>query len=370
MNFTGYRDILGVSAMFKYVIEEDLMPPWYLDPNTGPYKDDLSLTIKEKALLLKWAQSGFPKKEKKTALLWTHKKSEQRKPKADYILTLPEKVRVPAEGSAMYKSFFIQTPFKKDQWIKNIKFILKPKTVHHMFIYVMKPSFDRDKEGIFGHYNKAVNLLYLTHLKADSTSDINYNLDLYKKAGVKLPRHSKLIWVIHYEPIGQEMIDDYTRVQINFYKKAPRYEVITYISQSTRIDIPPYESNYKTSSSYKLKRTMPLVLLGSHMHLRGKAGSISVVSPNGVRKRIFGIDPFTQTFQSLYRLKEPYMIPEGSTVECTNWFDNSVNNPINPAPEKRITFGFGFEDEMSSCFFQFLAPVNRNSQHVFLKFDH
>ena len=369
MDFISYEDILGRSAMFKYVIEKDLMPPWYLDPNTGPYKDDLSLSLEEKALLLKWAQSGFPKKGKKTALLWANKKYEKVKAKADYILTLPEKVKVPAEGSALYKRFLIQTPFKKDRWIKDVKFILKPKVVHHMMIHVMKPSFSRDKEGVFGHYNKAVNLLYLTHLKADSTSDINYNQDLYKKAGAKIPRHSQLIWEIHYESIGQEIIDDYTRVQINFYRKKPKYEIITHLSQNTGVNIPPYESNYKISSSYKIKQTMPLVLLGSHMHLRGKASSIVIVGPDGVRKRIFGIDPFTQTFQSLYRLKEPYMILKGSTIECINWFDNSANNPINPSPEKQVTFGVGFEDEMSSCFFQWLAPVNQNSQHIFWQFD-
>ena len=60
MNFISYEDIAGRGAMFKHVIEKDLMPPWYVDPNTGPFRGDISLTLEEKALLLRWAELGFP----------------------------------------------------------------------------------------------------------------------------------------------------------------------------------------------------------------------------------------------------------------------------------------------------------------------
>ena len=56
--------------MFKYVIENDLMPPWSVDPNTGPWEKDLSLTVREKAVLLKWLKEGTPKKGEKTRKLW------------------------------------------------------------------------------------------------------------------------------------------------------------------------------------------------------------------------------------------------------------------------------------------------------------
>ncbi len=139
MNFTSYEDIVGRGAMFRYVIENDLMPPWYVDPNTGPWKDDLSLTLKEKAMLLKWAKTGFPRKDKEKDVLETAWREEKLKRKskvsADYVIRLPEKVIVPVGGFKDYKRFIIQTNFKEDKWIKNVQFIL-PRNIRHFEIYM------------------------------------------------------------------------------------------------------------------------------------------------------------------------------------------------------------------------------------------
>ena len=127
MDFINYEGIAGRGAMFKYVIEKDLMPPWYVDPNTGPFQDDMSLTLKEKALLLQWAKRGFPvSKRGRKILLWSKPKTViPLKHKADYVVSLPEKVMVPAEGASFYKRFVIQTPFKEDKWIKSVNFFFK-----------------------------------------------------------------------------------------------------------------------------------------------------------------------------------------------------------------------------------------------------
>ena len=346
--------------MFKYVIKQDLMPPWYLDPNTGPFKEDISLTLEEKALLLKWAEDGFLKK--KNRRLWAKKSA---KALADYIIPLPEKIAVPAEGPAIYKRFLIRTNFKEDKWIKNIKFIVKPKVVHHYLVYVMDPSFST-MSRFFDHYDKAVNLLHLINFDPDSSS-YNDVQAIHKEAGIRLPRGSKLILELHYEPTGQKTMDDKTQIHINFHKKKPKFEIITYVYGSKKINIPPYEPNYKIEGSFKVNKTMPLVLLGSHMHLRGKASSIVVIDPNGTKKRIFGIDPFLPAFQSLYRLKKPYIVRKGSTIKCLNWFDNSQTNPVNPNPSKYVRFGWGAKDEMATCFFQFLTPVDQNKKYIFFK---
>ena len=137
MNFISYEAVAGRGAMFKYVIENDLMPPWYVAPNTGPWKNNISLTLKERVMLLKWAELGFPKKGKRKNLLWVKRKAEKDKFPADYAIPLPEKVLVPAEGSTIYKTFIVQTNFKEDKWIRNVQFILKPKVIHHIAIYIM-----------------------------------------------------------------------------------------------------------------------------------------------------------------------------------------------------------------------------------------
>ena len=371
MNFINYEDVAGRGAMFKYVIENGLMPPWYVAPNTGPWKNDISLTLKERAMLLKWAELGFPKKEKGKNLLWVKRKAEKDKFPADYIIPLPEKVLVPAEGSTIYKTFVVQTNFREDKWIRNVQFILKPKVIHHIAIYIMDSSYDYDinrydlKEGTFDYHLKTVN--FIRH------SDFNNNMgkygkELYKNAGIKLPHNSKLILEIHYEPLGQKIVDDYTQIKMNFYKKPPKYKIVNHYYYAKNINIPPKASNYKMERSNKTEETKILVGLNTHMHLRGKASDVFIVDPKGNRKRIFGIDPWTINFERLYRLKKPLVIPKGSTIECINWFDNSAKNPLNPNPEENVLEGLSLKNEMSNCVFKWLAPANQSSGHTFLKY--
>ena len=129
MNFVNYQDIVGRRKMFQFVLENDLMPPWYIDTNTGPWVDDLSLEPQEKAMLLKWIYGGYLKKKTNNEVLW--KKEKSSKASFDYVINLPERVEIPAdkrpEMFSDYKTFVIPTHFKEDKWIKDIKVVLKPK---------------------------------------------------------------------------------------------------------------------------------------------------------------------------------------------------------------------------------------------------
>ena len=358
MNFISYEDIAGRGAMFKYVIEKDLMPPWYVDPNTGPFRNDISLTLKEKALLLRWAKQDFPvrQRERKT-LLWSKpKKVKPLKDKPDYVVSLPEKVLVPAEGSSFYKRFVIQTSFEEDKWIKSVNFILKSKVTHHLMIYIMEASY-RYKAENFAHNEKALNFLGSGSVISKPSRKLNFNKQ-YNNAGVKLPRFSKLILEFHYETIGQRIVDNDSQIHFNFYKNTPKHQLLYYGASANNINIPPYQSNYKVEDSYTIQETVPLIIIVPHMHFRGKANSIVVIDPKGTKKRIFGLDPFILTYERSYRFKKPLVVHKGSVIKCINWFDNSSDNPMNPAPEKLVTQGPFLTDEMSNCFFIFLVPVN------------
>ena len=133
INYVTYEDVAGRGDMFRHVIERDLMPPWNVDPATGPWANDISLTPKEKAMLLKWLDEGMPKKsEAKAISLWSKKPLLNKLGKPDYVIRIPEKVEIPAEGMNEYKYFIIPNPFKEDKWIKAVSFVTKPKVIHHI----------------------------------------------------------------------------------------------------------------------------------------------------------------------------------------------------------------------------------------------
>ena len=355
MNYLTYEDVIGRKAMFKYVIKNDLMPPWFVDPNTGPWKNDLSLTVEEKFTILKWLTDGVLKKEKKD-LLWKDVKSLNYS--SDYIVQLPEKVRIPAEefNGNKVKTFFIQTPFKIDKWIKQVEFRLKPKVIHHILVYIMDPSFSPGSSRA-GH-----TIALLGQIK----NGTRYQSHINEDAGYMLPSGAKLILEIHYESLGYETMDDFTQIHMSFHTKKPKYKLVTYTLDNNKISIPPHASNWIIKTSYKLKRTMLLARVSSHMHLRGKASSVFITTPGRSRKRILGIDPFSTIFHRAYTLKIPLLIPKNSILECINWFDNSKNNPVNPDPNKYVNYGLFEKDEMSQCHFTWKVPSDSNIKNLWI----
>ena len=369
MEYISYEDVLKRKEMFKYVIDEGLMPPWNIDPATGPWKNDLSLSIREKAMLLKWVDEGCPKKSRKPEELW---KQGQRKSadvsKESYIVHLPEKVEIPAEGFNEYKRFIISTNFKEDKWVKSVDFFVKPKVIHHMWLFIMEPSFPSNLDISQLNLRDYVTKGFAT-LGEPEREQFFKNFIGSEDIGYKLSKNSSLALEIHYESIGQKITDDYTHVKITFHKNKPKYKIITYTLNTQKIAIPPYESNYKVKMSYKVKKKRQLISLSPHMHLRGKASSLYIITPQGVRRRIFGVDPYLFNFQAEYELKQPLTVERDSILECVNWFDNSVSNPVNPDPSQFVQFGSLTKDEMSLCHLDFLVPSDSKDKSQWIKID-
>ena len=358
----NYEDIASRRAMFKYVIQNDLMPPWNVDPTTGPWKNDLSLTAKEKVMLLQWIDDSCPKKSNKKLILW--KRAKEIGNDSDYIVRLPEKAFIPAEGFIEYKRYVIPTNFEEDKWIKTVNFFLKPKVIHHLFLFIMDESFQFSKNDI-----KKVNFFTKSLFRFGVNKNGNikeiYGLE-QKGIGYKLPKKAKVVLEIHYESTGQEVVDDYTHIRIAFHKKKPKYKKIADILSQGQINIPPYESNYKTIASYKLKETRLLTGLFVHMHLRGKASVVFLTNPKGIKKKIFALDPYLQKYQPVYQFKKPITVAKGSILECVNYFDNSSLNPVNPDPEKYVNWGRYLKDEMSTCVFGYIVPIDSNSKSTLI----
>ena len=368
IQYLNYEDVASRRSMFKYVVENDLMPPWYVDPNTGPWKNDISLTLKEKAMLLKWIDDGTPKLSKHLQPLWSEKKEQEKKePAPDYVIHLPEKVIIPSEAGHVYKKFIIPTKFKEDKWIKSIKFRLKPKIAHHATMFITNSLF---KPEHIENVRKYMLSYFITNIKLEKERERRNKETSQKDIGYRIPRNSKIVLEIHYESIGKKVIDDFTQIHISFYRNKPRYKTAMYIVDNLKFNIPAHASNYKVTTYYKMKQTASLLRVHVHSHLRGKANAIFITGPDRKRKRIFGLDPYVMNFEKTYKLKTPLPVPKDSILECISWFDNSGNNPVNPDPNKNVKAGLFFKDEMSQCYFVWLAPIDSNIKSLWLANPH
>jgi hypothetical protein len=92
------------------------------------------------------------------------------------------------------------------------------------------------------------------------------------------------------------------------------------------------------------------------MHYRGKAVKYEIEYPDGEMETLLWVPNCDFNWQFLYEFEEPLLVPAGSKLHMTWWFDNSSANPHNPDPTVDVVYGAATTDEMANARIYF-APV-------------
>ena len=362
INFVRYEDVAGRGKMFEYVVENDLMPPWSAADNLEVvYKGDLSLGVREKALLLKWARGGFKKKRGgKIFLNREHKKEGIENP--DYSIKLSKPKKIQATGFMPYHRFEAHSHFQEDKWIKEVEFILKPKVIHHVLFHIIDKSLPIEIQNTGCKKTKKLHGggCVIPVVKFAWVPGMRKHIIFQKDQGIRIPKRAKIIVTIHYEPIGEEIIDNMTEIRFTFSKKPPINQIVSLVLFGLHLKILPEDPNYEHKIIYSVKEDLLVSSAGTHMHLRGKASTIFITTPNNKRRTLLNIDPWNFNFQRPYWFKEPVKVSKGSLITCINWFDNSSENIINPDPKQTVLRGKRATDEMSRCGFFILLPSSKS----------
>src|SRR5690606_13749764 len=99
-----------------------------------------------------------------------------------------------------------------------------------------------------------------------------------------------------------------------------------------------------------------LLSMGPHMHYRGKSVKMELEYPDGRREVLLWVPNYDFNWQFLYQFHEPKLMPAGSTLHTTWWFDNSAGNPYNPDPTVDVRYGEETYNEMANARIYF-APA-------------
>ena len=267
----------------------------------------------------------------------------------DYAMQSKEPVVIPAEGTGFYKKLIFEPRFKEDKWVKEIEFVLKPQVIHHIVVRIVDIKYLSKVKKLSAEKNIRI----VKSLRGWLPGKQKYRDYASEDVGIRIPKNTFFMVFIHYEPIGQKIIDTETKIKLKFYSKKPKYSLISRIAKNKKFQIPPHHKNYLVESRYKVKKDVFLLSITSHMHLRGKSSSVLLMSPEGKKEEIYRLNSYNFNFQQGFSLKTPLFIRSGSVLVCRNWFDNSSENPINPDPSKTVRWGYYFNDEMSECYFLF-----------------
>jgi hypothetical protein len=124
-----------------------------------------------------------------------------------------------------------------------------------------------------------------------------------------------------------------------------------------RLSIPPGAANHIEERTQRVPFDMPVTSFMAHMHVRGKAFKYEVTYADGKTETLLDIPRYDFNWQLRYDLKQPKLIPAGSTVKVTAVYDNSAANKANPDPTKLVKWGSQTVDEMMIGYLEYFTLV-------------
>ncbi|MGD9648101.1 MAG: redoxin domain-containing protein [Pirellulales bacterium] len=344
---TSYDEAAGWSDMIAEVVRENRMPPWHADPKYGHFSNDARLTDEERELIYAWVAAGAPRGDE-----------AELPPAPDFVegwlmpqtpdLIVPmqdEPFDVPAEGTVAYKYFVTDPGFTEDKWVRVAECLPDNRAVvHHIIVFVRPPDISKsaDRRG----FNFLVGYAPGTRPMVAP-----------EHAAKRIPAGSKLIFQLHYTPIGTPQ-KDRSSVGLVFVDDPATItqEVVTTAASNHSFAIPAGADSHEVRSARRFDKDTLLLSFFPHMHLRGKAFRYELEAADGSREILLDVPRYDFNWQNHFLLSEPRLVPQGSTLRCTAHFDNSADNPANPDPTETVRWGDQTWEEMMIGWFDVLIP--------------
>ncbi len=329
-----YEDALRHAKMIREVTAERRMPPWHADSRYGKFSNSRRLTSEEIKTLADWVEAGMPRGDLKDLPKPVEFPKGWALGKPDMVIEMPEEFEVPATGTLPYQNFIIDPGFTEDKWISMAEARPgAPGVVHHIVVYILRGN-SRSPLGPDGTFSVLVGW---------APGDLG--LVCPPDTALKVPKGAKLRLEMHYTPNGTA-VKDRSSIGLTFAKKPPKFEMYMNEFANVGIAVPPFDPHYKAEATFRLPADARILSFVPHMHWRGKSFRYDVTRPDGKRETILSVPRWDFNWQNVYRFEEPLKLPKGSKLHAIAHYDNSANNPLNPAPEKKVRFGLQTWDEM------------------------
>jgi peroxiredoxin len=358
---TNYDEVVGWAETINEVVRDRRMPPWHADPAHGDFANDRRLSDEEVKLIHQWVRAGAPEGDRSQLPAPNKYVAGWRLPRRpDVVIAMrDEPYQVPAEGAVRYQYFSADAGFEEDKWVSGAEVIPGNRAVvHHVLVFVKPPGGGplRDR-GLLGDFLTA----YVPGARGRT---------LPEGMAKFVPAGSKLIFQVHYTPIGSEQ-QDLSKVGLIFADPdAVTHQVMTTKAAQRRLDIPPHADNHRVEATSKAAQVdVQLLAMMPHMHLRGKAFRYEAVLPDGRREVLLDVPRYDFNWQTGYVLAKPRTLPAGAQIHCVAHFDNSKDNLANPDPTATVHWGDQTWDEMMIGYFDIALPVEVLRKSVDAKRD-
>ncbi len=352
-----YQSARRYSRRISEMVASREMPPWHIDRDIGiqDFKNDVSLSDAEIATVVAWAESGAaqgdPARAPQPPVLPSGSEwrlEAQFGPPDLIIRSAP--IDIPESGLDIW-----WTPEVMVEGLPGPRWVMANET---------KPSYPLGRKVVHHANSNLVPAGSDGRGSGFSNFGVGKPFDIYPaNTGQRVAPGDKLSFNIHYYPYGAAVDDDVVEVGLWFYPEGeePRFKTEGDVNWSSQREImvdgasqtlqqlvlPPH-GRQVTQGVQVLQENTRIHSCRGHMHLRGSSQQLEAIYPDGRTEVLCKVN-WNGLWHITYLIEDQAMplLPKGTVLLLTAWYDNTANNPVNPDPDQWVIYGRRSGDEMS-----------------------
>jgi hypothetical protein len=353
MPFLTYEGTRPWAKAIKVAVLSKKMPPWFADPKYGHFTNERRLSEADIATLADWANNGAPEgdaKDKPAPVAFR----DGWNIRPDLILKFPKPFAIPAKGTIEYTYITVSAPFKEDTWV--VAGEIRPSDrahVHHVIAnvrpkgskwmiqsqlgsepYAPGPRRNEDLIKAAGGNPAVLDNEFLVGYVPGMEAQ-RFDIDNSAKL---IPAGADIVFEVHYTTNGVAG-EDLSMVGLELAKAPPKRRFMSVTAAQTNLTIAPGDPNAEAKATLRFGQPVDFIYMQPHMHLRGKDMKIDAHYPTGEKETILDVPHYDFNWQIVYYEKTPLHFPQGTTLELTAHWDNSLNNKWNPDPKATVHWG-------------------------------
>ena len=172
-----------------------------------------------------------------------------------------------------------------------------------------------------------------------------------------LPADSMVKWDIHYYPNGERVENDVIEMGVWFYPKGHQEQaknkqdlkLYSLLMKGAELELPPH-GTAMTQGFHSFETPVRIDSFQPHGHFRLVGKTLEIFDPKtGDLEMVSSVSDWTNDWHTshIYADDAAPLVPAGSVLVITGYYDNTAANRQNPDPNQWVGGGSRSADEMS-----------------------
>ena len=351
MSLTNYQEVRPWARSIKNRVVMGEMPPYRYDRHVGiqDLQDDLRLSLSEIETIARWVEDGAPLGDP-TDLPppltfpdlneWAFE--DEFGPPDLVVTTKP--YTVAADGSDVWWRPIVPSGLTEDRCMKAVS--VRPSrqgrgVAHHANSRLL--GFDEETE-------EWVEVERLSEYALGKRGEI-----VPEDACRLLPADSMVSWDVHYYPSGERAEDDVIEMGVWFYPPDHQAKIkqdlksYSLLMKGAELELAP-NGTAMTQGFHSFDHPVRIDSFQPHGHFRLVGKTLEIFDPKtGDLEMVSSVSNWTNDWHTshIYAEDAAPLVPAGSVLVITGYYDNTAGNKQNPDPNQWVGRGSRSADEMS-----------------------